>query len=237
MSPEIVVLTLSAAAIAFVHTVLGPDHYLPFVALARARGWSLGKTLRVTLWCGLGHLAGSVLLGLLGILLGTQLASLEWLEALRGNLAAWLLIGFGLAYTAWGIRQAYRNRPHAHWHSHDGVAHSHVHTHQGGHAHPHVADGGGRSVAPWAIFIIFVLGPCEPLIPLLMYPAARESMAGVLAVTVVFGLVTVLTMLATVALAVKGLQKIRLRAFERYAHALAGSAILACGLAIVFLGV
>lgn len=237
MSPEIVVLTLSAAAIAFVHTVLGPDHYLPFVALARARGWSLGKTLRVTLWCGLGHLAGSVLLGLLGILLGTQLASLEWLEALRGNLAAWLLIGFGLAYTAWGIRQAYRNRPHAHWHSHDGVAHSHVHTHQGGHAHPHVADGDGRSVAPWAIFIIFVLGPCEPLIPLLMYPAARESMAGVLAVTVVFGLVTVLTMLATVALAVKGLQKIRLRAFERYAHALAGSAILACGLAIVFLGV
>ena len=237
MSPEITILTLSAAAIAFVHTVLGPDHYLPFVAMAKARGWTMRKTLRITAWCGVGHLAGSVLLGLLGILLGTQLASLEWLEALRGNLAAWLLIGFGLAYTAWGLRQAYRNRPHTHWHSHEGVVHSHVHTHHGGHAHPHVAEKPGTSITPWMIFIIFVLGPCEPLIPLLMYPAARESMVGVLSVTLVFGAVTVLTMLVTVALAVKGLEKIRLRAFERYAHALAGGTIMACGMAIVFLGV
>ena len=46
--------------------------------------------------CGLGHLAGSVVLGLVGISLGAGLASLEWLEGIRGNLAAWLMIGFGL---------------------------------------------------------------------------------------------------------------------------------------------
>jgi hypothetical protein len=237
MSPEITVLTLSAAAIAFLHTVLGPDHYLPFVAMARARGWSLRRTLRITLLCGVGHLAGSVLLGLVGITVGVQLASLEWFEGLRGNLAAWLLIGFGLAYTAWGLRQALRNRPHTHWHSHDGLTHSHRHSHRGGHAHLHGEGAASRSLAPWAIFVIFVLGPCEPLIPLLMYPAARESWTGVLAVTTVFGLVTVATMLAAVFLSVKGLEKLRLPAFERYAHALAGSTILACGLAIVFLGI
>lgn len=237
MSPEITVLTLSAAAIAFLHTLLGPDHYLPFVAMARARDWSLRRTLQITLLCGVGHLAGSVLLGFIGITVGVQLASLEWLEGLRGNLAAWLLIGFGLAYTAWGLRQALRNRPHVHWHSHDGVTHSHVHSHHGGHAHLHESGTKRPSLAPWAIFIIFVLGPCEPLIPLLMYPAARESWVGVLAVTTVFGLVTVLTMLAAVFLSIKGLEKLRLKAFERYAHALAGSTILACGLAIVFLGI
>lgn len=237
MSPEITVLTLSAAAIAFLHTLLGPDHYLPFVAMARARGWTLRRSLQITLLCGIGHLAGSVLLGLVGITVGVQLASLEWLEGLRGNLAAWLLIGFGLAYTAWGLRQAMRNRPHTHWHTHDGLTHAHVHTHHGGHAHLHEAGTKQRSLAPWVIFVIFVLGPCEPLIPLLMYPAARESWVGVLAVTTVFGVVTVLTMLAAVFLSIKGLEKLRIRAFERWAHALAGSAILACGLAIVFLGV
>ena len=41
MSPETTVLALTAAAIAFVHTLLGPDHYLPFVAMAKARGWSM----------------------------------------------------------------------------------------------------------------------------------------------------------------------------------------------------
>ena len=126
MTPEINVLALSAAAIAFVHTLLGPDHYLPFVAMAKARGWSLQKTIRVTLICGAGHLGGSVLLGIAGIMLGIQLASLEWLESVRGNLAAWLLIGFGLAYLAWGLVQAYRNRRHGNRPCHEGVVHEHV---------------------------------------------------------------------------------------------------------------
>ena len=229
-------LTLSAAAIAFIHTLLGPDHYLPFIAMARARAWSTRKTLRITLLCGAGHLAGSVALGLVGIAIGAQLASLEWLESVRGDLAAWLLIGFGLAYTAWGVRQAWRNRPHTHWHRHDGVVHRHEHTHHRDHTHVHESAGGNTSITPWVIFVIFVLGPCEPLIPLLMYPAAQESLPGVLLVTTVFGAVTVLTMLAAVWVALHGLQRLRLPRLERYAHALAGATVLACGLAIVFLG-
>jgi len=237
MTPEIFVLSLSAATLAFVHTILGPDHYLPFVAMAKARGWSMRKTLRVTLICGSGHLAGSIMLGMLGIFLGLQLSSLQWMEGVRGNFAAWLLIGFGLAYTAWGLRQAYRNRPHTHSHSHDGFTHEHVHSHHRDHVHLHEQTGKVKSLAPWVIFVIFVLGPCEPLIPLLMYPAARESIAGVVMVTGVFGLVTVLTMLLAVAISVKGLESIRLKRFERFGHAVAGSAILACGIVVAFLGI
>jgi sulfite exporter TauE/SafE len=235
MNPELAMLALSAATIAFVHTVFGPDHYLPFIAMAKARGWSTRRTLRITLLCGAGHLAGSVALGLVGIAVGAQLASLEWVESVRGDLAAWLLVGFGLAYTAWGIRQGLRNRPHTHRHMHDGLVHTHEHTHQRDHAHLHARPGGRASLTPWVIFVIFVLGPCEPLIPLLMYPAARESLPGVLLVTAVFGVVTVATMLVTVWLALRGLSHLRLPALERYVHALAGGTVLACGLAIVFL--
>jgi nickel/cobalt exporter len=237
MTPEITVLSLTAAGIAFAHTLLGPDHYLPFVAMAKARGWSMHKTLKVTLICGGGHLAGSVGLGVLGILLGIQISSLEWLESVRGNFAAWLLIGFGLAYTAWGLRQAYRKRPHTHWHSHGDRAHTHVHVHHKDHAHLHEETGKTKFLTPWVIFVIFILGPCEPLIPLLMYPAARESLAGVAIVTGVFGLVTVATMLLVVGLVLMGLGTTKLNRFEQYGHAVAGSAILACGLGVVFLGV
>jgi nickel/cobalt exporter len=243
MSPEIIVLTFTAATIAFVHTLLGPDHYLPFVAMARARDWTLAKTVRITLYCGVGHLLGSVILGVVGIALGTQLASLEWLEAIRGGLAAWLLIGFGLAYTVWGLRQAWRNKPHQHWHRHDGVSHSHQHTHKSQHAHVHspVNAPAKKSITPWVIFVIFVLGPCEPLIPLLMYPAARESTLGVMLVAGVFGLVTVLTMTLAVATSMLGLdalkRPLRLVGFERYAHAVAGSTLLLCGVSVVLLGV
>jgi len=225
----------TAATIAFVHTLMGPDHYLPFVAMAKARGWSLARTLRITLWCGLGHLLGSVALGLAGIALGTQVAKLEWVEAVRGETAAWLLIGFGLAYMAWGLRRALRNRPHAHWHAHGEELHHHEHDHHGAHAHVHdSAD--GTSLTPWVIFVIFVLGPCEPLIPLLMYPAATHSLAGVLWVTAVFGVVTVLTMLLAVTVSTLGLRGVRLGPLRRFDHALAGFAIFACGMAMTFLG-
>jgi ABC-type nickel/cobalt efflux system permease component RcnA len=236
MTPEITMLALSAAAIAFVHTILGPDHYLPFVAMSKARGWSMGKALRITLACGVGHLVGSVLLGVVGISLGIQLSSVTWLEGIRGNLAAWLLVGFGLAYTAWGLRQAHRNRPHTHWHHHEGVFHVHEHTHRATHAHVHDPRAATKSLTPWLVFIIFVLGPCEPLIPLLMYPAARESIGGVVAVTVVFGLVTVLTMVLAVSIALLGLKTVKLKKLAPYGHAVAGSTMLACGLGMALLG-
>ena len=76
MAPELVILIISAASIAFVHTLLGPDHYVPFIAMAKARGWSLPKTLRVVLLCGSGHLVGSVALGILGIVAGIELTRL-----------------------------------------------------------------------------------------------------------------------------------------------------------------
>ena len=199
MTPEINLLVLTAASAAFVHTILGPDHYLPFVAMAKARGWTIAKTLQITLWCGLGHLVGSVALGAGGIAFGAGLAKLEWIESVRGDLAAWMLIGFGLAYMAWGLRRAWRNRPHSHWHAHDGTYHCHEHNHHDEHAHVH--DAQNRSVASWFSFVIFVLGPCEPLIPLLMYPAATESVTGVIAVTATFGMVTVMTMLLAVLVA------------------------------------
>ncbi len=236
MTPEINVLIVTAASIAFAHTLLGPDHYLPFVAMAKARKWSLSKTLRITLYCGVGHLVGSVLLGLLGIFLGVQLSSLTWLEGLRGNLAAWLLIGIGLAYTAWGIRHALRMQTHTHWHQHDHLVHKHAHNHSSSHAHLHRNPEKAASLTPWMIFIFFILGPCEPLIPLLMYPAAKESLSGVLAVTLVFGLVTVLTMILAVSAALMGLKTIPTRRLEPYGHAIAGSTLLFCGLGIVLLG-
>ena len=66
---EAQVLLYTAATIAVLHTVLGPDHYLVFTAMGKAQNWSLAKTLRITTLCGLGHVASSMLLGLAGILL------------------------------------------------------------------------------------------------------------------------------------------------------------------------
>ncbi|OHB63985.1 MAG: hypothetical protein A2168_03820 [Planctomycetes bacterium RBG_13_50_24] len=236
MSTEIKALVVMAASIGFFHTLLGPDHYLPFVMLSWARKWSGFKTALVTFLCGLGHIGSSVVLGLIGVSVGIAINKLEFVEGFRGNVAAWLLIAFGLAYLAWGLRRAYRTHSHEHSHSHTGAAaHAHSHNHQSEHVHIHNSNA-SVSIAPWALFIVFVFGPCEPLIPILMYPAAKNSLYGLILVTVVFGTATIGTMLGVVLLARAGVNFIPITRLQRYSHAIAGATILLCGLAIQFLG-
>lgn len=234
MTPEITLLLTTAAAIGFVHTIVGPDHYLPFIVMSKSGAWSLPKTSIITFVCGIGHVLGSVALGVVGIALGIAMTELVGIEAVRGEFAAWALIAFGLGYGAWGLRQALRNKPHEHAHAHiSGLFHTHEHTHHKEHAHLH---GSTENMTPWVLFTIFVLGPCEPLIPLLMYPAAQNSLAGLLLVTVVFGVVTIATMMTIVLLSVRGLELLPMQGLRRYMHALAGGTIFLSGLAIQFLG-
>jgi len=233
VSPELVALTITAASIGVGHTLLGPDHYLPFVVLARARGWSRTTTVLVTVLCGLGHVGSSVVLGMVGIALGVAVARVEGIESARGDIAAWLLTAFGLVYMVWGIRRAARHRTHSHFHAHaDGEVHAHVHDHERAHVHPHDHGAAATSLTPWLLFTIFVFGPCEPLIPILMYPAAADSASGVVLVASVFSAATILTMLVTVLLLSFGLSRVPTRGLERYSHALAGLAIFLCGVAI-----
>ncbi len=262
IDPEIWVLAGTAASLGLVHTVIGPDHYLPFIVIGRARHWTLRKTLVISFLAGLGHILSSVVLGFLGLALGLAVARLEGVESARGTVASWLLIGFGLAYFTWGMRRAWKDKPHTHRHLHDQAVvpeqapgghnanshataepapgyndyHAHAHSHAAA-AHAHVHDDRGKAnITPWILFTIFVFGPCEPLIPLVMYPAARRSLAGVVLVAAAFGLVTIATMLVIIAAASWGASFARLGKLEKYSHALAGLMIFVSGLAVQFLG-
>lgn len=231
---ESMILLLTAASVAFAHTILGPDHYLVFAAMGKARGWSLARTLRITFYCGLGHVLSSFVIGMIGLLLGAQLGRLVTIEGLRGNLAGWALIAFGLMYMSWGMRNAGRSITHAHRHEHDGVVHTHVHDHHADHMHVHQQTS-RNPITPWALFIIFVLGPCEVLIPLVMYPAAQQSAMLVMSVAVLFGIVTLATMLAAVTVTMVGIEKLKFASSGRYAHAVAGLSIAVCGFVVSFL--
>lgn len=234
--PTLIALLATAAALGFGHTITGPDHYVPFIAMSRVGRWSYAKTMAITVLCGVGHVLSSILLGVLGIALGLALSGLEWFEATRGGVAGWLLLGFGLAYLAWGIKRAIRNQPHTHPHAHaDGVVHAHEHAHEAEHTHAHAqGDEKAGRMTPWILFTIFVFGPCEPLIPILMFPAAKLSLTGVALVAAVFAVCTIVTMTVVVTVGYHGVARLPLAPLARYSHAFAGFAIAACGAAIQF---
>lgn len=235
MTDSITILSATAVSIGFVHTILGPDHYLPFIVLSQAKKWTTRRTMFITFLCGVGHVLGSVIIGLVGIAVGISVNKLVAVESFRGNIAAWLFIAFGLVYMAISIRNLVRKRKHTHSHFHIG-GEKHVHEHDHMKEHTHVHDNDIVKTTPWILFLIFVFGPCEPLIPIVMYPAAQNNIPGAVLVSLLFSAVTIATMMAVVLVFKLGLSRINLRPVERYANLIAGTMIFLSGLAIQFLG-
>ncbi len=244
----------TAATLGLVHTLVGVDHSLPFVMLARAQRWTLRKLLWVTAACGVLHVGSSVLIGVGGVALGIALGHLQWLQQVRGQWAARLLIGLGLAYMVWGWVQLRRDRHHSHLHIHpDGTVHHHDHNHHGEHIHAHVAGmqppaaattaaSGHRNqqkrvVTVAGLMLLFVLGPCEALVPLLVTPAYEGNWWLGGAVVAVFAAATLLVMLVLVTVGYYGMRWKGFRHVERYMHVAAGLAIALSGLAVEVLGI
>ena len=222
-------LLMATAGVAVTHTLLGPDHYLPFLMLARARRWGRARAVAVSVLCGTGHVLASLALGAVGLGLGFAVTRLEQAERARGDLSAWALIAFGAAYGLWGARRAFREARGLRLHDHGGLVH--LHTGAGaGHGHA------GRSTAFWTLFVVFVLGPCEPLIPLFIVPASRGRwvLAGLTAV--LYGVLTVSFMAILTFAGMSWLRRLPLGPLEIWADSLAGAAIAASGFLIVTLG-
>ncbi|MEN8204014.1 MAG: hypothetical protein ABFS28_15560 [Bacteroidota bacterium] len=232
---EMYVLVMSAATLGVIHTLLGPDHYLPFIVLSKARNWSRTRTLWITFISGVGHVSGSVILGLVGIAMGISLSRLEAIEASRGSVVGWMLIAFGILYSSYGLYRYFKRGTHMHMPAFlrpRSIRHRDLHLAEGD---LEKDDDAGR-ITPWILFLIFVFGPCEVLIPMLVYPAAEMSGFGIFMVALVFGIATVGTMLLVVFLGYKGFSFIRFKGREYRIHLFAGMVILLAGIGMQFLG-
>ncbi|SKB68328.1 Cytochrome C biogenesis protein transmembrane region [Salegentibacter holothuriorum] len=233
METNLSVLLVAAISISVLHTLTGPDHYIPFIAIGKAKNWSLKRTIFWTITCGIGHVLSSVLLALGGVALGFSLSKLNWFEEVRGGLAGWALFLFGLVFLIIGLYQAYRNKRHKHFDVYDsGEVYVYDHKHDGNPIMPSER----KKVTPWVLLIIFLLGPCEPMIPLLTYPAILNSTSGIILITATFLFFTLLMMVLMVVLGYYGYSLIKTEFFEKYMNAIAGGTILICGAGMIFLG-
>ncbi len=209
MSP----LFFAVVSVAFFHA-LAPDHWVPFVALAKGSRWSMTKLAWVTTLAGIGHVASSLLLGMLGLWAGIAVNRLEGAESWRGGIAIWLLIGFGVAYALWGIKHAQ-------------------------HHHPHVTVQEAVKVYAarrvWMLIAILVFGPCEPLIPL-MFLASEKGMGAVWTMSLIFSVVTVGMVVGQSCLSYAGVRLVNKPWMERYAYALAGGVIVLTAVMVLLLG-
>lgn len=207
-------LAAAAVTVGSLHT-LAPDHWVPFAALSRARGWSTRRTLSVTLLCGFGHVTVSALLGLAGLLLGLRM--MEAFGRKMETAAGFLLVAFGIAYGLWGLRRAAGRRLHGHSHS----RYDHIHD--------------SERVTAWTLFLLFSADPCVAVIPLL-FAAAPLGGLPTAGIVVLYELSTLGAMVALVLAARFGARRFHAGWLDLHADAAAGAVIAAVGLAVIGLG-
>ncbi len=212
------ILLLSALTIGIIHA-MAPDHWLPFVMIGKANQWTRWKTTNVVILAGLGHVGSSVIITIVGVMLGAALEHVNGWEQVRGNIASWLLIVFGAGYALWGVMN-YGKHTQEHSHHHD---------------HPH-GENTAKIVSYWTLFALIIFGPCEPLIPLL-FASIPYGWFAITAIFVVFGVVTIAMMLLQVHLAMLGLSFMRSHFFEDASHVIAGAVIVLTGILIRVLGI
>jgi hypothetical protein len=208
------VLAFGAVTLGSLHTI-APDHWVPFAALARAQGWSRGKTARITALCGFGHVTVSVLLGVLALVFGLEMLKIvgQRMEAVAGL----LLIGFGLVYTVYGLRRTAGAHVHGHLHAH----YDHVHE--------------PRTMTPWALFVLFSADPCVAVIPILFAAAPLGALRTTIVVSS-YELATIATMVALVLPAAAAARRVTGHWVEHYGDAAAGGVIAAVGVLVAAMG-
>jgi sulfite exporter TauE/SafE len=169
---------------------------------------------------------------MIGIALGVSLNKLEYFEAFRGELVGWMLFAFGILYTIYGIYK-YLKSSH-HFHLPDFLVPKKIRGLQ--HLPTEDQKEDNTKLTPWILFLIFVFGPCEVLIPMLIFPAYKNSTLGMFTVALIFGIATISTMLLTVYIGHRGTSLIKFKKQEKYLHLFAGILILISASGILFLG-
>lgn len=224
-------LPLTAAATALFHTLI-PDHWLPFVLIGRARGWSGKTTALVSGFSALVHTLLSIALGLLALRLGQLGARLIGERLERGS--GLLLVVFGAAYALWAWRKGGHFHPGGallHGRNEEERCDGHEGSAGSAHLHYHADDAWIRSdVGKGAIPLALIVGlnPCVLLLPIMM--ATAEQGAGAIAlVTLAYSVTTIALMVGLSVAGVAGTRRLRVPAVARHMETASGILIALCG--------
>lgn len=196
-------------ATAFLHAAL-PTHWLPFVLVGRGQRWTLTQVLGAVTAAGLAHIATTAALGTLIVAAGLMLD--QWVTGLLPALSAGLLILLGAFYLGRALLR------------------------------PAVMAGGpslalseptvSHAAAFWGLVVMMAVSPGEVLLPIYL-SQATEGPVVLSALTLAFGVGTVLGMALFTVLARAGWSVLRLERWARYEGIILGLALILIGLLVI----
>ncbi|MES2620421.1 MAG: hypothetical protein V4615_06175 [Bacteroidota bacterium] len=199
---------ISSILLSIVHALI-PNHWLPIVAISRVEKWSRATTLWATAISGIAHIASTIAIGIFVGFVGLSLSSTyQWISTV---VAPAILIALGLFYI---VKHFVFRHPH---HDHFGKLPK------------------NRTVA--AVIISLSIGmffsPCIEL-ESYYFTAGVHGWWGILAVSLVYLVITVSAMVILVAVALNGINRFNFQWLEKNEKAVIGIALVLVGILTFF---
>jgi nickel/cobalt exporter len=216
-------LIAAAAGVGFGHAIL-PDHWVPLAVVGRTRRYPLSRVARLSGLAGVAHVIVSILLGAVIIAVGLQFRST--IESAQDTIVGCVLIATGIGFAVLEIT----GRGHAHDHDHDhGHGHGHGHGHED-HEHNVLDHDGGRVNRLAAVMIPFGAAASPDLTILPVFLAATTAgVATAIGSLVVFGAVTIGTIVGLTLAAARGGYEIQGQWLDRWGNAFTAVVLVAIG--------
>lgn len=196
-------------ATAFLHAAL-PTHWLPFVLVGRGQRWNLPRVLTTVAIAGSAHIVTTAVVG--GLIVAAGLVMDQWIAGLLPGLSAGLLFLFGAFYLGKALLR------------------------------PTILAGGpslalseptvSHAAAFWGLVVMMAVSPGEVLLPIYL-SQATEGPVVLIALTLAFGVGTVLGMAVFTVLARAGWSVLRLERWARYEGIILGLALILIGLLVI----
>jgi len=225
-------LIAAAAGVGFGHAIL-PDHWVPLAVVGRAQRQPLRRVARLSGLAGITHVLLSLVLGGVIIVIGLQFRSA--IESAQDVIVGAILIATGLGFGIFELSGHGHHHGHGdagpdHEHAHDhGHTHNDLHEdeHDDGHAHP-VEQHGLRGLT--AIMVPFGAAASPDLTILPVFLAATSVGVGTaIGSLVVFGAVTIATIVGLTLGAARGGYQIRGQWLDRWGNTITAVTLVVVG--------
>ena len=197
---------LGSLLLSVIHASI-PNHWLPLIAISKSENWSRRETMTATAIAGFSHTASTIMIGILVGLLGFKLS--ENYEPVIRIIAPVVLIALGSIYILVGIK-------HSHFHDSERVTNK-----------------SSKIAIIASLSFGMFFSPCIE-IEAYYFSAGLIGWNGILIVSVVYLIVTVIGMLILVDLGLKGINKLNWHFLEHNEKRVTGIVLISIGFLAFF---
>jgi nickel/cobalt transporter (NicO) family protein len=204
---------IGSLALSTIHALI-PNHWLPIIAVGKTEKWTLSQTLLATIITGVSHTLSTIIIGIIVGIIGYKLAAKYTL--IPETIAPSILIALGLFYI---IRNFYGGHHHSHEIKTDVMT-------------------PGQKKSRWvailtSLSIAMFLTPCVE-IEAYYFQAGTIGWTGIIIVSAVYLLTTLVLMLSLVSLGMKGVNTFKSHFLEHHEKGITGAVLIVLGILALF---